>query len=115
MTPEQIMKIVADVLELPFEYYTSPRRKREYVDMRIIATDMMRRYCEPMSLCGMARLFGRTDHTTTLNYIEGSHSLRHTKDYDFTYKYNIAHKAVKFYILGVLHPALSNVYKSKAV
>jgi chromosomal replication initiation ATPase DnaA len=69
-------------------------RVRNIVELRFIASIMLRRYFPALTLQQIGAYFGGQDHTSVINAISRAHNLIYVRDSGFIKKYNTAINSV---------------------
>ncbi|GAA4465128.1 hypothetical protein GCM10023093_16780 [Nemorincola caseinilytica] len=93
-TPQRMMHVIALALDMNPECYRWRTRVRHIVEMRFIASMMLRQYFPALTLQQIGAHFGGQDHTSVINGISRAHELIYVKDASFLKKYSAASKAV---------------------
>lgn len=93
-----MLKIVAGALQMDTACYTVKSRERDFVDLRFIASSLLRCFFPGITLQEITVLFGGQDHTSIMNGLSRSAMLLASGDERFTTKYEIALKAVNKWI-----------------
>ena len=97
-TPEQLLRIVAESLEMGMACYKIKSREREIVDLRFIAASLLRCFFPGITLHEITVLFGGQDHTSIMNGLSRAAMLLAAGDEKFTIKYETALKSVNKWI-----------------
>lgn len=93
-----MLHVIALALDMNPELYRKKNRARDIVDMRFIASVMLRQFFPALTLQQIAAYFGGQDHTSVMNGISRAHSLIYARDNSFTSKYNTALKSVNAWL-----------------
>ena len=88
--PEQMLRIIANALQMGYENYTIKCRKREVVELRFLSALLLRKFYPRLTLKQIASLYGGQDHSSIINGVERATDLLETNDRHFTEKYNTA-------------------------
>ena len=93
-TPEQMLHVVAGALHMEYNSYKKKTRERAVVDLRFIASHLLRTYFPAITLQQISVLFGGQDHSSVINGLSKTNILLATRDESFTNKYETALKSV---------------------
>jgi len=105
-SPERMLEVIAHALEVDTTSYTQKSRLREIVELRFIASRLLRQYFPTLTLQQISMYYGGQDHTSVINGLARAAMLLDCKDEEFTRKYNTAHQHVKIWIRSnANHPA----------
>lgn len=93
-TPLRMLHVIALALDMNPECYRMKTRVREVVELRFIASILLRQYFPALTLQQIGGYFGGQDHTSVINGISRGYNLIYVRDIAFTKKYNAATKSV---------------------
>jgi len=93
-TPEQMLYVVAGALRMDYSCYKKKTRARDIVDLRFIASHLLRTYFPAITLQQISVLFGGQDHSSVINGLSKTNTLLAISDESFTHKYETALKSV---------------------
>lgn len=93
-TPLRMMHVIALALDMNPECYRMKTRVRDVVEMRFIASLLLRQYFPALTLQQIGGYFGGQDHTSVINGISRAYNLIYVRDISFTKKYNAATRSV---------------------
>ncbi|MBL7719893.1 MAG: hypothetical protein JNL72_13730 [Flavipsychrobacter sp.] len=96
--PEKMLEVIASASQMSYEYFTTKTRKREIVEMRFLASYLLRKYYPRITLKEIARLYGGQDHTSVMNGLTRANELLDIQDPVFTYRYLNAVNAINQWI-----------------
>lgn len=88
--PEQMLRTLANALNVSMECFRAKVRQRNIVELRFLAALLLRRYYPNITLKQIALLFGGQDHTSVMNALIRANDLLDIKDLVFTRKHNLA-------------------------
>ena len=94
-SPEQMLHVVADALGMEHRHYQQKCRARDTVELRFIASRLLRTYYPGITLKRISAFFGGQDHSSVINGLERAESLLSVNDDIFTRKYERAQRAVR--------------------
>jgi chromosomal replication initiation ATPase DnaA len=97
-SPEMMLQVIAAALHTDYKYFTTKTRKREIVELRFLASLLLRRYYPGLTLKQIAQLYGGQDHTSVMNGLARGNDLLDIKDPVFTYRYLHAVNAINQWI-----------------
>lgn len=87
-TPLRMLHVIALTLDLSPECYRLKTRIRPIVEMRFIASVLLRQYFPGLTLQQIAKYFGGQDHSSVINAISRANELIYVRDAPFMKKYN---------------------------
>jgi len=96
--PEQMLRIIANSLNVSTQYFQLKGRQREIVELRFLSALLLRRYYPNITLKQIALLFGGQDHTSVMNALTRATELLEINDALFTRKYDAAINAVNSWL-----------------
>ena len=97
-TPDQMLQIIAGASQMDLHTFTTKTRKREIVELRFLASLLLRKYYPGITLKQIAVLYGGQDHTSVMNGLARANDLLDINDPVFTYKYLNAVTAINQWI-----------------
>lgn len=97
-TPQRMLHVIALALDMNPECYRWRTRVRHIVEMRFIASILLRQYFPALTLQQIGAHFGGQDHTSVINGISRAHELIYIKDASFFKKYSAATRAVSAWL-----------------
>lgn len=96
--PEKMLEVIAYTLQMDYTYFTTKTRKREIVEMRFLASLLLRKYYPNITLKQIAQLYGGQDHTSVMNGLSRANELLDINDPVFSFKYLSAMTAINNWI-----------------
>ena len=93
-TPQRMLHVIALALDMNPECYRMRTRVRHIVELRFVASIMLRQYFPALTLQQIGGYFGGQDHTSVINGISRAHELIYIKDASFIKKYSAAMRAI---------------------
>lgn len=97
-SPDKMLEVIAMASQMNYEYFQAKTRKREIVELRFLASLLLRKYYPNITLKQIAQLYGGQDHTSVMNGLSRANELLDINDPVFTYKYLNAINAVNQWI-----------------
>jgi chromosomal replication initiator protein len=95
VTPEYVKRTVSFVTGVPEEAMKSKSRKREIVEARQIAMDLIKEEFDHISLKDIGLMFGGRYHSTVIHSITTVADLNHSSK-DFSKKYENCRRRIQF-------------------
>ena len=108
-TPEQLLKIVARALNMDITNYALRSRARAVVELRFIASRLLRCCFPSITLHQITLFFGGQDHTSVINGLERAEALLACGDESFTNKYETALKHVNIWLRKEVSASVSAI------
>ncbi|HYD20505.1 MAG TPA: helix-turn-helix domain-containing protein [Flavipsychrobacter sp.] len=96
--PEQMLEVIAAATQMDHQLFKLKTRKREVVELRFLASLLLRKYYPGITLKQIAQLYGGQDHTSVMNGLARGNDLLDIKDPIFTYRYLNAMNAINQWI-----------------
>lgn len=93
-TPQRMLHVIAMALDMSPEAYKLKTRVRPVVELRFVASLLLRQHFPALTLQQIAAYFGGQDHSSVINGISRAHNLLYVRDIPFVKKYNTALKSV---------------------
>lgn len=97
--PEEILKKIAESLNMSFEDYSNKSKKSDYVDLRFVAAVILHEYFPKLPAVSIAQIFGGQDHSSVLNARQKGQEYLGQGDERFSKKYNIATLAIEQWLI----------------
>lgn len=97
---QHMLSMIAETLEEDAAMFYIKSRTRSLVDMRMIATYLVKNYYTDMTLVEIGKLFGENniDHSTIRHYINTVEALLSNPDKPFTKKYTKVFNAIQLWL-----------------
>jgi chromosomal replication initiation ATPase DnaA len=98
--PKEMMGLIAETLGLGIEQFYVKTRKREIVEMRMLAAFFVKKHYAQLTLMDIAGLFGdnNIDHSTVIHYVNTVNDLVTGPDKPFLWKYRKVLNAINLWI-----------------
>lgn len=97
-SPDKMLEIIAAAAQMDHQLFTTKTRKREVVELRFLASLLLRKYYPGITLKQIAALYGGQDHTSVMNGLARANDLLDINDPVFTYRYLTAVNAINTWI-----------------
>ncbi len=97
-SPDKMLQVIASTLQMEYGYFQTKTRKREIVELRFLASLLLRRYYPNITLKQIAQLYGGQDHTSVMNGLARANELLDINDPVFCFKYLSAVTAINGWI-----------------
>ncbi|MES2701754.1 MAG: helix-turn-helix domain-containing protein [Bacteroidota bacterium] len=97
-SPERILRVIAEALGMDASCFSVRSRRRDFSDLRFIASHILRQNFPKITLSQIAALFGGYDHSSIISGLARANSLLYIGDTCFADKYNTALKAVTVWL-----------------
>lgn len=97
-SPDKMLQVIANTLHMEYNYFQTKTRKREIVELRFLASLLLRRYYPNITLKQIAQLYGGQDHTSVMNGLSRANELLDINDPVFSFKYLSAITAINGWI-----------------
>jgi len=97
-TPARMLHVIALALNMSPECYKMKTRVRNIVELRFIASILLRQHFPALTLQQIASYFGGQDHTSVINAISRAHNLLYVRDEQFIKKYNTVLKSINSWL-----------------
>ncbi|MEI8278680.1 MAG: helix-turn-helix domain-containing protein [Bacteroidota bacterium] len=96
--PMDMLRIIANTLQMSVENYIERNRTREVVDLRFVSAKLLRHYYPNITYKQIGALYGGQDHTSIMNAIGKANDLLYAGDKSFTQKYHAALNSIEQWI-----------------
>jgi len=97
-TPQRLLHVIALALDMNPECYRTRSRVRSIVELRFLASLLLRRYFPALTLQQIGAYFGGQDHTSVINGISRANELIYVRDASFVKKYNTVINSVNSWL-----------------
>lgn len=96
--PMDMLRVIANTLQMSVENYIERNRSREVVDLRFLSAKLLRHYYPNITYKEIGALYGGQDHTSIMNAIGKANDLLYIGDKSFTQKYQAALNSIEQWI-----------------
>jgi chromosomal replication initiation ATPase DnaA len=96
--PMDMLRVIANTLQMSVEHYIERNRSREVVDLRFLSAKLLRHYYPNITYKEIGALYGGQDHTSIMNAIGKANDLLYIGDKSFTQKYQAALNSIEQWI-----------------
>jgi chromosomal replication initiation ATPase DnaA len=97
-SPDKMLEIIAGAAQMDHQLFSMKTRKREVVELRFLASLLLRKYYPGITLKQIAQLYGGQDHTSVMNGLARANDLLDINDPVFTYRYLTAVTAINHWV-----------------
>lgn len=95
----EMMHVICDALNMPYDSFVNERKDRVLVDLRFITALLIKEIFPCIALKKIGEFFGGQDHTSVINAIQQAKTFLENKEYTFVIKYHTALASVHRWLI----------------